>query len=133
MMPLESIQIDHLPASVQELIDVVGMAAALVIVEERGGIRLCVPSTVNADHWLVPLIGMEALRALVNYYSREEIEIPLCAEALRAAREQQIHALAAAGTSNAELARQYGYTERGIRKLRRRVEGIRDDGQGDLF
>ncbi|WP_277400056.1 hypothetical protein [Candidatus Vondammii sp. HM_W22] len=36
--------------------------------------------------------------------------------------------------SNAILSRRYGYTEHGIRKLRRRVEGeLKDAAQGQLF
>jgi DNA-binding CsgD family transcriptional regulator len=54
---------------------------------------------------------------------------------MRAIQEQQIVREAEAGTSNATLARRYGYTERGIRKLRRRVEGdlAVDGAQGQLF
>ncbi len=124
-----------LPTSIRELIKVVGLSAALVIVAERGGIRLCVPTQATADHWLSPLIGLPALTALVECYRGEEIDIARCVAALRAVQEQQIASEAAAGLSNATLARRYGYTERGIRKLRRRVEGelTLADRQGQLF
>ena len=125
----------YLPASIQELIEVVGVSAALAIVEERGGITLCVPTQALPDHWLVELIGLAALTALVERYRGEEIEIARCAAAMRAIQEQQIVREAEAGASNATLARRYGYTERGIRKLRRRVEGELADAtaQGQLF
>ncbi|WP_275100128.1 hypothetical protein [Sedimenticola hydrogenitrophicus] len=125
----------YLPDSVQELIEVVGLAATLVIVEERGGIRLCVPARATPDHWLADRIGMPALTALVERYQNEEIEVARCVAALRAVQEQQIVREAEAGASNATLARRYGYTERGIRKLRRRVEGELADAtaQGQLF
>lgn len=125
----------YLPASVQELVEVVGVSAALAIVEERGGITLCVPTVAASDHWLSGLIGLPALTALVERYRGEEIEIARCAAAMRAIQEQQIVAEAGAGASNATLARRYGYTERGIRKLRRRVEGELADAsaQGQLF
>lgn len=126
---------DHLPASVTELVDVVGMDAALAIVDARGGIAFYVPMTAQPGHWLATLIGMIALEKLAAYYQGDEIEVPRCAAALRAVREQQIAAEHAAGDSNATLARRYGYTERGIRKLRRRVEveQERDELQGGLF
>ncbi|MDH5185200.1 MAG: hypothetical protein OEX12_15060 [Gammaproteobacteria bacterium] len=133
MSAITSCQADLLPASVQELIDVVGMADALKIVEERGGTRLCVPTKAKYDHWLAALIGMDGLKVMVEYYRGEEIEIPRCAAALRSLKELKILAQAADGNTNAQLAREYGYTERGIRKLRRRVEGEQDDSQGDLF
>lgn len=128
-----AIPLHHLPASVQDLVDVIGLPAALAIVEARGGVRLSVPAQATADHWLAELIGLPALEALVAVYAREEIEVPRCAAALRALREREIVAEYERGASNAELARKYQYTERGIRKLRRRVEGDTNAGQGDLF
>lgn len=125
----------HLPASVRELVEVIGLAAALAIVEARGGVRLSVPTKATAEHWLAELIGLEALEALVAVYAREEIEVPRCAAALRALRERRIVAEFESGASNAELARKYQYTERGIRKLRRRVESEiqGETAQGSLF
>lgn len=125
----------HLPASVRELVEVIGLAAALAIVEARGGVRLSVPTKATAEHWLAELIGLEALEALVAVYAREEIEVPRCAAALRTLQERRIVAEFERGASNAELARKYQYTERGIRKLRRRVEGEiqGETAQGSLF
>lgn len=126
-----------LPQSIQELIDIVGIKAALIIVEERGGIRLPVPVEVNQGHWLYTAIGKEAFTALVEYYAGEEIEIPRCSTAMRAIKDHHIAAAANQGASNAELAREFGYTERGIRKLRRRVEKHQkqafDKNQHQLF
>lgn len=124
-----------LPASVRDLVEVIGLDAALAIVEARGGVRLYVPEAATVDHWLAGLIGLEALAALTEVYAREEIDVPRCAGALRALREREIVAEAEAGASNAELARRHHYTERGIRKLRRRVEGETEANaaQGALF
>lgn len=127
-------RLQELPKSVQELVELIGIDAALAIVQERGGIRLCVPRQAREDHWLVPLIGLDALRALVAHYDGEEIDVPRCASALRAARERQI-AAELEHDSVARVARRHAYTERGIRKLRRRLEerGDIEDAQGDLF
>lgn len=129
-MKMDEIEFELLPASVRELVDVVGLQAVLLIVQARGGVRLCVPTKAKADHWLNRLIGMDALEALVGRYRGEEIEIPRCDAAFRAARENVI---ADSTESNAILARRYGYTERGIRKLKQRVRGKRKMQQGDLF
>lgn len=125
--------VDCLPESILELIDVIGLPAALRIVEARGGIRLCVPKTAAPDHWLAQAIGMTAFERLVAYYEGEEIEVAKCAAAMQRLREREIDAAAREGETNTTLARRYGYTERGIRKLRRRVEAQRDDDQPDLF
>jgi hypothetical protein len=132
----EKIQLSLLPGRTQELVSVTGITAALVIVELRGGIRLSVPVKANPDHWLVPHIGLNALQALVDYYRGEEIEIDRCVRALAAIKEQAILDESTGGTSNTQLAVKYGYTERGMRKLRRRVEKLRGfppSPQTDLF
>ena len=127
---LQHVDITELPESVQDLIAIVGLSAAEVIVRERGGVRLCIPVKATANHWLAKLIGLENLTKLVNVYKREEIDIPRCAAAIRVARENEI---AYSTKSNAELALEHGYTERGIRKLKRRVEGGYNDRQDELF
>lgn len=122
-----------LPATIKEMVGVIGLPATLSIVNERGGIRLSIPTKSQPQHWLHALIGPEALTALVNYYGGEEIDIPRCACVLQAIKEQHIVNAFANGHSNAQLARAFGYTERGIRKLRKRVEQPKNLQQSPLF
>lgn len=129
----DTTQVVLLTRRTQQLVEIIGLSAALKIVEIRGGIRLSVPTRVKPEHWLVPHIGLEALKKLVDYYKGEEIEIDRCVKALLAIKEQQILQESANGISNAKLARKYGYTERGMRKLRRRVENTPLTPQQDLF
>jgi len=129
----ENIQVKLLTSRTQQLVEIIGLSAALKLVEIRGGIRLSVPTRVKPEHWLVQHIGLEALKKLVDYYKGEEIEIDRCVKALSAIKEQQIIQESSQGTSNAQLARKYGYTERGMRKLRRRVEKTEPAPQQDLF
>jgi hypothetical protein len=123
----------HLPDSIQEMVNVVGLPATLKIVEERGGITLCVPTKVKADNWLTKLIGENAMKSLVKYYSGEEIEIPLCQAAIKAAQDEEIYQNIQKGISQAKLAREFGYTERGIRKLKKRMEQSIVLNQSSLF
>ncbi len=131
--PLDDATLALLPRRVAELVDVVGLAAALKIVELRGGGRLEVPKRVKAEHWLVEHIGLEALAKLVAYYNGERIEIDRCFKVLLMIQERVIVAAHDNGASNWQLAQQYGYTERGIRKLRKRVENARPSANLDLF
>lgn len=129
------IAIEILPKRTQELVSVIGFLPALKIVELRGGVRLTVPKRLSSDHWLVAHIGITAFERLVQYYNGEEIEIDRCAGALQKIKENVIMDAFENGASNAQLARKYGYTERGIRKLRKRVEQQREfeARQDDLF
>jgi len=70
---------------------------------------------------------------LCKIYGGDMIEIDRCAAAIRATLEARIAREHDAGASNSELARRYGYTERGIRKLRRRVENRAPSLNYDLF
>lgn len=110
-----------LPNSVRDLVDVVGLKAALEIVEVRGGARLYVPKRPHRAHWLSGVIGWDKLRDLSAIYGGEEIEVPTCAERKRKLFEREIATAAGTGVSVAELARRYRYSESGIRKLLRRA------------
>lgn len=125
--------LEYLPESVQEMIEVIGLQATLLIVEERGGIRLCVPRSVKDTNWLTQLIGRESMIKLVDYYCGEEIDIPRCASAIKAAQDQKIFEKLKEGVSQAALAREFGYTERGIRKLKKRLEETSYYDQVSLF
>ncbi|OOZ41642.1 hypothetical protein BOW53_02890 [Solemya pervernicosa gill symbiont] len=127
--------LEHFPQSIQDLADVVGIDGVLKIVEARGGIWLYVPRKANDDHWLARLIGFPALQQLVKIYAGEEIEIPRCAKSLKRAKDLEIANGIKEGASGAQLARQHHYTERGIRKVKRRLKerGEIEEQQGDLF
>ncbi len=112
----------YLPESFQELSSVIGITPALAIVALRGGECLSVPKKVNPEHWLIGAIGREPFKKLVEYYNGEEIPVPRCDHAIRVTREMEILKKWKEGKSTQELARMYGYTDRGIRKLLRRSE-----------
>lgn len=135
---IDSVHLDEatvalLPKRVAELVDVVGLTAALKIVDLRGGGRLEVPKYVKSGHWLVEHIGVEALTKLVAYYNGERIEIDRCAKVLQMIKERAIVAEFDNGASNGELARKHNYTERGIRILRKRVAQTQPSANFDLF
>lgn len=122
VLTVQNASLHHLPESVQEMADVIGLHETLLIVQERGGIRLCVPTKAKQNHWLSDLIGIEAMKKLVEYYCGEEIEIPRCAAAIKAAQEEEMYKLLESGMSQPQVAKMFGYTERTIRRLKVRIE-----------
>lgn len=129
-MNLQKVDIELLPVVAQEFIELIGIQHTETIIRERGGIRLYVPSHAKQDHWLAKLTSLDALKQLVARYGGDAIDIPRCDAAIRAIRELEI---VNADESNATLARRYNYTERGIRKLKKRVGKQADDRQGKLL
>jgi len=120
------VSLETLPASMRELVSLVGITATLAIVKARGGIRLYVPVNADAEGELATLIGLDPLKNLVDIYAGEEIEIPRCIEALTAIKHQMILDDASNGMTITNIARKYEYTERGIRKALRRAEAARE-------
>lgn len=122
MTDWDAVNVEDLPATAQELVEVIGLAATMGIVAVRGGARLCVPKQTTGDHWLAERIGMEAFERLTQVYAGEEIEIPCCSVAFLKVRENTIYGQFEQGASIAELALEHGYSERGMRKLIQRVQ-----------
>ncbi|MDT8428511.1 MAG: Mor transcription activator family protein [Pseudomonadales bacterium] len=112
----ETDQLDtqDMPAVVREIADVIGISHALRIVQAYAGTRVYIPDQVGTDHHLAELLPRDALDKLSAHYARESVVIPVCAKAVRSARDKEISRQQAAGMSVAALARRYALTERQI-------------------
>ncbi|MBX9752297.1 MAG: hypothetical protein K5Q68_22095 [Roseococcus sp.] len=114
------------PASLVDIAEVIGVAAALRLVDAFGGMTLYVPEKLDPAHRLVQSIGMSAAEALIARYGLEKIEVPT----LHMARTRK--ALIANTTGPTHLvARELGVTTRWVRMVRN-VPGA-DPRQMDMF
>lgn len=113
-----------LPKRVAELVQVIGLSAALVLVKEFGGTHLNIPAKAKPDHKLVAYIGLPAFEKLCYYYAGTKLEIDLCAGIINKQKEQLIINGITAGRTNAVLARQFGTTERQIRRIKERTRRV---------
>jgi hypothetical protein len=129
----ENIDPDLLPSRVADLVRVVGLPVALKIVEKWGGTRIWIPKKAAESHWLCEAVGMDAFTKLCAAYGYSWLEIDRCRAAIRATVETRIVREHDQGASSHELALRYGYTQRGIRKLRRRVQSCMPSPNFDLF
>ncbi|WP_054310011.1 hypothetical protein [Mesorhizobium sp. 1M-11] len=119
---------DRNEALTAELMELLGEADFLRLVEEYGGIRLKVPVDLSP---LVEKLGERAAVKLGQRYSRSYLRVPLA----RSVRARHYRAI---GRSNAEIARLLGIAETSVDKLFRRmpgkpVKGSRDPRQIELF
>lgn len=114
--PFDHIDPADLPASLREVIEIIGLPATLKLVENWGGlIALYIPRNINTDHPLARQLGLEAAFKLTERWGGDYLRnIPKATAALRAARNREIIARRAAGESAAKLALEYGVTERQI-------------------
>ena len=113
-----------LPAAFAEVAQVVGLRAAVTLVEHYGGTRLYVPQDSVADWPVTTLIGERAAHRLIQRYRLERLWIPRCVRAVRAARDAEIRARHAKGEKTDALAREYGLTDRSVWYIVGRVEPL---------
>lgn len=106
-----------LPALIEELREVIGLPAALALVEKWGGVTLFVPKNPPEGHPLAQAIGIRAARKLSAHAGLEYLRIPRCAARLRAARDAELLSDHAAGLSAAKCARKYHLTERQVWRI----------------
>ena len=131
-MNLDESDMHLLPPSVQWLVKAVGLTAAMKLVKMHGGgTPVYIPMTVQLDHRLLYLIGMESYTALVAEYGGDQLEVPRCDRALRVLTYRNIRRESAEGASQNTLALKYEYTVRHIREI---LDGDEmNERQGGLF
>lgn len=127
------IDIDQLPQSAAEIVDVVGVEAALRLVEAWGGVRLYVPQQMPKDHLLVSTLGREEADELAARYGGESIQVPRCLHALRAVRNTRMRRERARGDSPALLALRYRLTERQVYSILANTAEPEDERQQTLI
>lgn len=119
-----------LPASILEIIDLVGSDPALALVREFGGTVIKVPSRERREgrtrEALVEAMGEPAATLFIGRYSGEMLTIARCAAALREQRDRAIIAAYDAGQPVSRIALSNRLTERQVRTILNRQPG--DDG-----
>lgn len=123
---------EHLPMSLKEMSDIIGLEATHKLVSAYGGTRLRVPVKMPETHPLAELLGLEAARALSCHYGLEEFDVPTASAAIKRARNHRMYLEHhEEGVSARRLALKYRLTERRVWEIL--AEGDQDDRQVDLF
>lgn len=109
-----AISAELLPKVLRDFVQLIGLAATMILVERFGGSRLYIPINPHEDHHLAKLIGLNNLVKLSRVYGLEDhFDIPRALRALRHIRDEKIRA--EYGLKSASiLARENGLTERQI-------------------
>lgn len=126
---------EELPKTLLEVIEVIGVSAALRLVEGWGGLRLYVPQpeSITFDHELAKRLGYEEAVALCEIFAREKLDVPRCKAAARAARDRRMLREHDAGDSARLLAARHGLTERQVWRILAAAGANADALTGDLF
>lgn len=124
--------LENLPESLRQLIELVGVAAALSLVSAFAGNVIQIPLRSRPGGMmrerLVHLMGEPLAERLIQSYAGERMPIPRCVQALRDARDREIIGAYDAGASVVTLTARYALTERQIRTILKRSPRQTIDG-----
>lgn len=121
-----------LPESIKLLVELIGLAPTLKLVQKYGGTAIWIPKQAKPEHGLAHLIGFDAFKTLCAYAGDTALEIALCRKALVALRHREI--INASQThSDRQLALKYQTTERHIRRIRSNQPKTSSSVNLDLF
>lgn len=115
---------DRMPPLLEEIaeVDGLGLKVALELAAAKGGQRIFIPATVPHDHWLVDIMGLDAARALSDYFCHEtgqHIDVPCHTGSYYARRRREYLALEDQGLSANEIAARMGLHNRSVKRRRR--------------
>jgi Mor family transcriptional regulator len=87
---------NSLPASVAELVDLIGLQTAMKLVRSLGGTTFPVPKRATKlgelrYNMLADVVGVDAADALVSHFGGDALYIPRCAKALQESRDVEIN------------------------------------------
>lgn len=120
----------------EEMVTVIGLAAAVKLVEARGGQRIFVPRKVPAGHWLAELLGLTKANQLAQHFNHQggnHIDLPAAARLHQAQRNAMIAKMAAEKKSANEIAAAANITRRHVFRLVDRINAEPTDNQPDFF
>lgn len=108
---------ENYPGVFQDIVQMIGEDAAAKLIEEHGGTRLYIPSSINSEKHLYQLLGQETALQLTSEFGGMTVEIPRGVMLQIGQRNKLILADRVAGMTQRQLARKYELTERTIRKI----------------
>jgi hypothetical protein len=107
-----------------EIADVIGIDATLMLVRDFGGRHLNIPHKAKSTHSLAVLIGLDLFKKLCAYYGGTKLEIDFCQKALNYQKLLDVQKGVQAGMTGSQLAKQFNTTERNIRRMKERYRDM---------
>lgn len=120
--------IDGLPASMQEIAEILGAGIVFALVEHFGGTEVKVPYKFREGHKL-EVLGQQQAEMLCHFFPEKKLDVPLTLD--RKKLKRQVDDLALRGFKRAEIARELNITQRHVRRLANKAPP--DEEQYDLF
>ena len=128
---------EALPQVLAEIAAIAGEDAALAIAAAHGGTNVYIPPVPEKDHWLSRLVGHKSALAIADHLTcgvgGMRIDLPLGPKGHQARVRAKVDRMIAENCSERDIARATGYTIRGVRMRRAKLNKGRDDRQLNLI
>lgn len=124
----------NLPQVARDLIDLVGLDAALALINHFPGVAIEVPRGVRnspMQRKLRQIMGVEAADIFIQHHAGNPFRVPMCKAAMRDVQNAEIIAQVEAGTPVWQVAIAYGMHERTIWRILKRSPGEAVPGLGE--
>jgi hypothetical protein len=99
---------------IEQLEAAIGDEALLALSREYGGTPVYIPMTMPTDHSLPLVLGWRAAKALSEAFGGDRIDVPAM---VTQTTHQQIRRRRREGATVVELAREFGYSTRQVRRI----------------
>lgn len=106
--------LSDLPESLKNMVNVIGLAPTMAIVNAFGGTILFIPKKTNDRHRLINLIGIDQFKLIVSSFGGNSFAVPRMANVIRSNRNREIVQRYDSGDSVYTLASAYKMTNRQI-------------------
>jgi hypothetical protein len=124
---------EALPASLRELVRVLGLAGTLRLLAMAQGGRVSVPKKPREDDARRAALGEETYAKLIAGYGGETVDVPKADAFLRQIRHEQVRFYREAGLTMDEIATQTGYSKRWVVDILGGHADERDTQTIDMF
>lgn len=124
----------NLPQVARDLVELVGLDAAMALINAYPGVAIEVPRGVRnspMQRRLRQIMGVEAADIFVQHHAGNPFRVPMCKAAMRDARDAEIIALVEGGEPVWKVAIEHGMHERTVWRILKRCPGEAVPGLGE--
>lgn len=122
--------LDHMPDSMREIADVIGVDGALQLCHAFGGTEIYLPQTPKPNNRVVRELGPSETMKLIQAFGSGHLTVPMGPNTDAQRKRQLIVEMLGAGTSHTEVAQRVNCH---VRTVGRIAGEMRQHNQGDLF
>lgn len=126
--------LDSLPPLAREIVALVGLEAAMALINAYPGVAIEVPRGHRASPMqagLRRIMGREAADTLIQHYGGTVLRVPMCKRAMQDARDAEIIAKVDGGSPVWQVAIEHGLHERTVWRILKRSPGAVVPGLGE--